>query len=200
MNVINWPEIDSEHLIVYSKQMIEIEKEIFSRGMPVESLMEKVGLRLSQWLLERKDLIKNGVIVFIGPGHNGGDGAVVARELFLKGYSVCVWCPFPVKKKLTQQHLNYITSIGVKILDNPPDPIKSNLWIDAIFGNNQSRGIDNQIIKMFNEKFERGLGKIVSIDIPTGLCPDSGKVFSKSAIKSNFTLSIGLKKNRDITG
>ena len=103
MNEINWPKIDSKHLIVYSKQMIEIEKDIFSKGMPVESLMEKVGLRLSQWFLKRKDLIKNGVIVFIGPGHNGGDGAVVARELFLKGFSVTVWCPFPVRKKLTLQ-------------------------------------------------------------------------------------------------
>jgi len=194
MNEINWPEIDSEHLIVYSKQMIEIEKDTFSRGMPVESLMEKVGLRLSQWLLKREDLIKNGVIVFIGPGHNGGDGAVVARELFLKGCSVSVWCPFPIKKNLTLQQLNYITSIGVKKLDNLPDPIKSNLWIDAIFGNNQNKAIDNQIINLFNKKFESGLGKIVSIDIPTGLCPDSGKVFSKSAIKSNFTLSIGFKK------
>ena len=194
MNEINWPKIDSKHLIVYSKQMIEIEKDIFSKGMPVESLMEKVGLRLSQWLLKRKDLIKNGVIVFIGPGHNGGDGAVIARELFLKGFSVTVWCPFPVRKKLTLQQLNYITSIGVKKLHNPPDPCKSNLWIDAIFGNNQNKATDNQIINMFNKKFDSGLGKIVSIDIPTGLCPDSGKVFSKSAIKSNFTLSIGLKK------
>jgi len=194
MNEINWPKIDSKHLIVYSKQMIEIEKDIFSKGMPVESLMEKVGLRLSQWLLKRKDLIKNGVIVFIGPGHNGGDGAVVARELFLKGFNVTVWCPFSVRKKLTLQQLNYINSIGVKKLDNPPDPCKSNLWIDAIFGNNQKKAVDNQIIKMFNKKFDSGLGKIVSIDIPTGLCPDSGKVFSKSAIKSNFTLSIGLKK------
>jgi len=194
MNEINWPKIDSEHLIVYSKQMIEIENDTFSRGMPVESLMEKVGLRLSQWLLKRKDLIKNGVVVFIGPGHNGGDGAVVARELFLKGYSVAVCCPFPIRKELTLQQFNYITSIGVQKLDNLPDPFKSDLWIDAILGNNQNKSTDNQIINIFNKKFDRGIGNIVCIDIPTGLCPNSGKVFSQSAIKSNFTLSIGLKK------
>ncbi len=194
MNEINWPKIDSEHLIVYSKQMLEIEKDIFSKGMPVESLMEKVGLSLSNWLLKRKDLLKNGIIVFVGPGHNGGDGTVVARELFLKGYSVTVWCPLPIKKKLTLQQLNYITSIGVRKLDNPPDPINNDLWIDAILGNNQKQGFDSQIINLFNKKFESGFGKIVSIDVPTGLCPDSGKVFSISAIKSNFTLSIGLKK------
>jgi len=159
MNEISWPNLDSEHLIVYSKQMIEIERNAFSRGMPVESLMEKVGLRLTQWLLKRKNLIKNGVIVFIGPGHNGGDGAVVARELFLKGYNVAFWCPYPVRKKLTLAQLNYITSIGVRKLDNLPEHLNCELWIDAILGNNQKKSVDNQIIKMFNKKFlvDKGL-------------------------------------------
>ena len=194
MNEINWPNLDSEHLMIYSKQMIEIERNAFSRGMLVESLMEKVGLRLTQWLLKRKNLIKNGVIVFIGPGHNGGDGAVVARELFLKGYNVAFWCPYPIRKKLTLAQLNYITSIGVRKLDNLPEPLNCELWIDAILGNNQKKSVDKQIIKMFNKKFDCGTGKIVSIDIPTGLCPNSGKVFSRSAIKSHFTLSTGFKK------
>ena len=194
MNKINWPKLDSKHLIVYSKQIIEIEEDIFSRGMPVEALMEKVGLKLSCWLLKRKDLLENGIIVFIGPGHNGGDGAVVARELLLKGYDVSVWCPLPIKKKLTQSHLNYITSLGVKILDNPPDPLKDDLWIDAILGNNQKRNIDNKIISLFNKKFDSGFGEIISIDIPTGICPNTGKILFGNAVKSGYTFSIGLKK------
>ena len=194
MNKTNWPKIDSEHLIVYSKQMLEIEERIFSKGMPVESLMEKVGLGISHWLLKRENLLKNGIIVFIGPGHNGGDGAVVARELFLKGYDVKIWCPFPVKKKLTYKHLNYISSIGLKKLDNPPDPLNNNLWIDAIFGNNQNKSVDNKLISLFKKKSEHGYGQIVSIDIPTGLCPNTGKIFTNGAVKSNYTLSIGLKK------
>ncbi len=194
MNEINWPKLDSEHLIVYSKQMLEIEEKTFSRGMPVESLMEKVGIKICDWLLNRKELLKNGIIVFIGPGHNGGDGAVVARELFLKGYSVSVWCPFPIKKKLTIQHLNYITSIGIIKLNKPPETLNESLWVDAIFGNNQIRSTDNKIISLFHKKFDDGLGKIVSLDIPTGLCPNTGKVFSGGSIKSHYTLSIGLKK------
>ena len=80
MRKINWPNIDSDHLVVHSKQMSELENEMFSKGLPEESLMEKVGIKISQWLLSRKKLLKNGVIIFIGPGHNGGDGAVIARE------------------------------------------------------------------------------------------------------------------------
>ena len=194
MNKINWPKLDSKHLIVYSKQMLEIEERIFSNGMPIESLMEKVGLRITDWLLKRKNLLKNEIVVFIGPGHNGGDGAVVARELFLKGYDVKFWCPFPIKKNLTSQHLNYITSIGIRKLDFPPDPLSNNLWIDTIFGNNQTKSVDTKLISLFSKKFESGLGRIISIDIPTGICPNTGKVFSGGAIKAHYTLSVGLKK------
>ena len=56
MKEIGWPTIDSKHLVVYSKQMLDLENEIFSQGMPQEALMEKVGIQLSKWLLKRKPL------------------------------------------------------------------------------------------------------------------------------------------------
>ncbi len=194
MNEIVWPTIDSEHLIVDSKQMLKLEKEMFSDGMPQEALMEKAGIQISKWLLKKKPLIKNGITVFIGPGHNGGDGAVIARELFLKGFYVQVWCPFPIKKTLTNNHLNYLTSIGVTKLVEPPDANGKELWIDAVFGNNQTRKVDNKLIKLFNQKFHNKYGKVISIDIPTGLCPDKGEPFFDNAVKADYTLAIGLHK------
>ncbi len=194
MNEIVWPTNDSEHLIVDSKQMLILEKEMFSDGMPQEALMEKAGIQISRWLLKKKPLLKHGITVFIGPGHNGGDGAVVARELFLKGFLVKVWCPFPIKKTLTNNHLNYLTSIGVTKLVEPPDAIGKELWIDAIFGNNQTRKVDEKLIKLFNQKFHKKSGKVISIDIPTGLCPDKGEPFLNDAVKADYTLAIGLYK------
>ncbi len=194
MNEIVWPTIDSKHLIVNSKQMLILEKEMFADGMPQEALMEKAGIQISRWLLKRKPLLKYGITVFIGPGHNGGDGAVIARELFLKGFLVKVWCPFTIKKTLTNNHLNYLTSIGVTKLVEPPDANGKDLWIDAIFGNNQSRKVDNKLIKLFNQKFQNKNGKVICIDIPTGLCPDNGKPFLDSAVKADHTLAIGLHK------
>ena len=47
---IGWPTIDSKHLIVNSKEMMVLEKEMFSNGMPQEGLMEKAGIQISQWL------------------------------------------------------------------------------------------------------------------------------------------------------
>ncbi len=194
MNEIVWPTIDSKHLIVDSKQMLILEKEMFSDGMPQEALMEKAGIQISRWLLKKKPLLKNGITVFIGPGHNGGDGAVIARELFLKGFYVQIWCPFPIKKTLTNKHLNYLTSIGVTKLLEPPDANGKELWIDAVFGNNQTRKVDNKLIKIFNQKFHNKYGKVISIDIPTGLCPDKGEPFLDDAVKANYTLVIGLHK------
>ena len=46
MNEIVWPTIDSKHLIVDPKQMLILEKEMFSEGMPQEALMEKAGICL----------------------------------------------------------------------------------------------------------------------------------------------------------
>ncbi len=194
MNEIVWPTIDSEHLIVDSKQMLILEKEMFSDGMPQEALMEKAGIQISRWLLKKKPLLKYGITVFIGPGHNGGDGAVIARELFLKGFYVQIWCPFPIKKTLTNNNLNYLTSIGVTKLLEPPDASGKELWIDAVFGNNQTRKVDNKLIKLFHQKFHNKYGKVISIDIPTGLCPDKGEPFLDNAVKANYTLAIGLHK------
>ena len=194
MNEIVWPTIDSKHLIVDSKQMLIVEKEMFSDGMPQEALMEKAGIQISRWLLKKKPLLKNGITVFIGPGHNGGDGAVIARELFLKGFYVQLWCPFPIKKTLTNNHLNYLTSICVTKLVEPPNASGKELWIDAVFGNNQTRKVDNKLIKLFNQKFHNKYGKVISIDIPTGLCPDKGEPFLDNAVKADHTLVIGLNK------
>ena len=194
MKEIGWPTIDSKHLVVYSKQMLDLENEIFSQGMPQEALMEKVGIQLSKWLLKRKSLLKEGVVVLLGPGHNGGDGAVIAKELFLKGYLVKLWCPFPLKKTLTINYVNYLTSLGVEKLGDPPNPKGKDLWIDAIFGNNQKRKVDEKLIELFNKKFEKRSGKVVSIDVPTGLCPNSGKPFFKNAVKADFNLVVGLNK------
>ncbi len=112
----------------------------------------------------------------------------------MKGHLVKVWCPFPIKKTLTNNHINYLTSIGVKKLVESPNANDGELWIDAVFGNNQTRKVDNQLVELFNKKFHSRCGKVVSIDVPTGLCPNSGDPIGDKAVKADFTLVIGLNK------
>ena len=87
--------------------MAALEQRLFDSGMPVAALMEKVGLAMAAWLLARRDLLRHGVVVLVGPGHNGGDGLVVARELNLAGIEVSLWCPLPIRKPLTAEHLRH---------------------------------------------------------------------------------------------
>ncbi|MEG4329605.1 NAD(P)H-hydrate epimerase, partial [Microcoleus sp. herbarium5] len=102
-----------QKFVVTADQMRQIETRIFAAGMPVAALMEKVaGLiaRRIQELLkaegssatssvpdltdrrkreEGKNLVNSQLSVIgvlVGPGHNGGDALVVARELHFQGF------------------------------------------------------------------------------------------------------------------
>ena len=82
-----WPPRDAEHLLVSSTQMATLEQQLFASGLPVEALMEKAALAVAR-RLEQPDwwpqLQQRGALVLVGPGHNGGDGLVVGRELHLR--------------------------------------------------------------------------------------------------------------------
>jgi len=181
--------------MVSSEQMQNIEKKMFSMGMPVEALMEKVGIGISTWILDRQGLIENGAIVLVGPGHNGGDGLVVARELYMAGVEISIWCPFPLKKELTQKHFDYAIRIGIENLEHKPDSNSDSLWIEALFGLGQSRIISDEIVHLLNTKKKSSPDKLISIDVPAGLDSDNGNTISNTSFKASSTLSLGLFKS-----
>ncbi len=190
-----WPNSDADHLIVSSSQMQEIEHQLFSLGMPVEALMEKVGLEMKKWFLKNPKLLQNGVVVLIGPGHNGGDGLVLARELYLSGIDVSLWSPLPIKKSLTAKHLHYCISIGINQLNDTPEPTGNELWIEAIFGLGQTSAIPKEIGQILQKREKLNPNKLISLDVPAGICSDTGKRFEAFAAKASFTLTVGLIKS-----
>ena len=181
--------------MVSTEQMRNIEKEMFSMGMPVEALMEKVGIGISSRILDRQGLIENGAIVLIGPGHNGGDGLVVARELYMAGVDISIWCPFPLKKELTQKHFDYAMKIGIRCLEHKPDWNSDLLWIEALFGLGQSRGISDEIVNLLKLKKKFSPKKLISIDVPAGLDSDDGNIKSRKSCKASSTITLGLFKS-----
>ncbi len=175
--------------------MQNIEREMFSMGMPVEALMEKVGIGISSWILDRQGLIEHGAIVLVGPGHNGGDGLVVARELYLAGIDISIWSPFPLKKELTQKHFDYAMKLGIKNLEHKPDPNSDLLWIESLFGLGQSRIISEEIFDLLTSKKRYSPDKLISVDVPVGLDSDKGNIISKTCCITSSTLTVGLFKS-----
>jgi len=180
-------------VVVTANQMHDIEARIFAAGMPVASLMEKVGGligRRLQTLYPCTDYPKVGVLV--GPGHNGGDALVVARELHFRGYDVLLYRPVAKSKELTAQHASYAESLGLPFYDSVKPLTDCNLLIDGLFGYGQERAIEDPIAGAINQ-INQWSQPILSIDLPTGIHTDTGKVLG-TAIRAERTFCIGLWK------
>lgn len=94
-------------ILVSADEMRQIEGEMFSAGMPIPSLMEKVALKTTQKITELYSLKNKKISVgfIIGCGHNGGDGLVIARELYHLGYDIIIYAPLI-------KNLKELTEIG----------------------------------------------------------------------------------------
>jgi hydroxyethylthiazole kinase-like uncharacterized protein yjeF len=192
----SWPARDADHLLVTGDQMADLEQQLFASGLPVEALMEKAALAVAQRLLNQHGevLQRHGALVLVGPGHNGGDGLVVARELGLHGLAVAIWSPFESHKPLTASHLRHAEWLGIPRLAAPPDPAGLGLWIDALFGIGQSRPPSAQLLELLAARERQRPGRLVAIDVPTGLDADQGRCLGERAARACTTYSLGLLK------
>jgi ADP-dependent NAD(P)H-hydrate dehydratase / NAD(P)H-hydrate epimerase len=206
-----------EKFVVTADQMRQIEMRIFVAGMPVAALMEKVaGLvarRIQKFLQEEgrgkreegfsysgEELEKESIVnyqlpvigVLVGPGHNGGDALVVARELHFKGFPVIIYCPFSKLKELTENHAQYARSLKIPFLDKIELLKNCDFLIDGLFGFGLERAIADPTATAIDEINQ--LNKpIFSIDIPSGIHTDTGEVLG-TAIRATHTFCLGLWK------
>ena len=182
-----------EQVIVSAEQMRAIEERIFAAGMPVSALMEKAaGLCASRikLLYPLAQVTKIGIIV--GPGHNGGDALVVARELFLAGYQVKVYRPFSKLKELTATHAKYAKSLGIPFGEEIETLQDCKLIIDGLFGFGLTRSLSGKIAEVV-ERLNSWSQPVVSIDLPSGIHTDTGAVLG-TAVVATHTLCLGLWK------
>ncbi|AFY96381.1 bifunctional ADP-dependent NAD(P)H-hydrate dehydratase/NAD(P)H-hydrate epimerase [Chamaesiphon minutus] len=179
--------------LVSTEQMQQIESKIFAAGMPVAALMEKVGgliARRFQILYPRTTHQRVGILV--GMGHNGGDALVVARELYVRGYEIAIYVPSEQLSELTNQHYCYVSSLGVRIVDNVKDLTDCDVIIDGLFGFGLNREISGNLFEAI-ELVNKSQIPVVSIDLPSGIQADTGCVLG-IAIKATVTLCLGIWK------
>lgn len=194
-------------VVVTAGQMRDIEERIFAAGMPVVALMEKVAGLITRRIQEippvffkkvysvpsnTSFLRESRVGILVGPGHNGGDALVVARELHFRGYEVWIYSPFSKLKELTSQHLQYAQSLGIPIYQTIEQLPDSDLLIDGLFGFGLERNLVDPIVSAINQLNELSV-PIYSIDLPSGLHTDTGEVLG-TAIRATHTFCLGLWK------
>lgn len=180
-------------VVVTAEQMAAIESRIFEAGMPVAALMEKVGQRLTQRvqaLYPRMTHPRVGVIV--GPGHNGGDALVMARELHFQGCEVKIFRPTEKAKDLTAHHLQYAQRLGIPV-SNQVDTLQTCDWvIDGLFGFGLERPLEGAIATSV-QTINNSQIPVFSIDIPSGLHTNTGEALG-TAIRATHTVCLGLWK------
>lgn len=161
-------------------------------GIPSCVLMEKAAMAV---VLHAEELFdySDKIVAICGCGNNGGDGVAAARILFLKGYHVCIYMVGDKEKmtKETRLQLRIARKSGVKIL-RKLDFLAYTGIIDAVFGLGLSRNITGELRKLI-EGINGSGAKIISVDVPSGVCADDGKVLG-IAVNADMTVTFGYMK------
>jgi len=179
--------------VVTAAEMRQIEERLFAAGMPVAALMEKVAGAIAARLpaLYPRSQFP-GVGILAGPGHNGGDALVVARELHLRGYRVAVCQPLAKLKELPAAHSRYVESLGIPIGDRLDLLLASDWIVDGLFGFGQERPVEGELAALV-DRLNDSPQPVVSLDIPSGIHTDTGAVLG-TAVRATRSLCLGLWK------
>lgn len=182
-------------IVVTAAEMRAIENRLFAAGMPVAALMEKVAGLVARRMMnhwEALELAPTKIGILVGPGHNGGDALVIARELYLQGYSVVVTQPLAKLKELTQAHAQYGKSLGIPWVSLEELLASCEILIDGLFGFGLERSISGELAEQIG-KINQSSTLICSIDLPSGIHTDTGQVLG-CAIRADYTFCLGLWK------
>lgn len=181
-----------QQVVVTQEQMRDIEGRIFAAGMPVAALMEKVGGLIARRIIRDWEERSPKVGILVGPGHNGGDALVVARELHFRGYQIVIYRPVPKLKELTNYHAQYANSLGIPFFEDILPLQNCDLIVDGLFGFGLERKLADPIALAINQ-LNQWCKPVISIDLPSGIHTDTGEVLG-TAVRATHTLCLGLWK------
>ena len=193
--------------IVDVSGMRAIEQKCFDQGISASELMDRAGFGVANRvhsILEELRAKPKSILILAGPGNNGGDGLVAASYLSDYRYDITIYLPFGSKEHVSK--IDDLINKGVNLL-YPEDGVDDahlrllmssmDVVVDAILGTGKSRKLDDSLLKILDIVNEAKRISptliIVSVDIPTGINPDTGEL-DESSILWDFTLTLGLPK------
>ena len=147
-------------------------------------LMERAGRGVVAAVFEQWPelaLAPHRAVVLCGPGNNGGDGFVIARMLRDHGWQVAVYLLGTYGKLPPDARANadlWAQTGRIAPLKADTDPLDTQpaLVVDALFGTGLSRPVEGAG-PLFAD-LRQGSAWVVSVDLPSGLCGDSGRVLT----------------------
>jgi len=176
--------------IFNSGEMRRFEKRQFLKKNSY-SFMQKAGYQIFKFI-SNNFKNKHPIIVLCGPGNNGGDGFVLAKLLMRHGYVVKVYI-FTDKNNYKGDALLALKEYKGNLKKINLFKLQKNaLIVDALFGIGLTRNIKGEIIKVF-KKINKSKNTVISVDIPSGVCSNTGKILG-NAIKADFTITFHRKK------
>lgn len=163
-------------------------------GIPGAQLMHRAGRAAFTALLARWPQPEH-VHVFCGTGNNGGDGFIVAALARQRGLAATVWQVGADAKiggdALLARRLAEREQVDIRPFDGAVP--RSGIVVDALLGTGLTGDVRAPFASAVAAINDSGL-PVLAIDIPSGLCSDSGRVLG-TAVRATCTISfIGLKR------
>lgn len=191
--------------MVSTAEMKALEDKADANGISRLTLMENAGRGIVKTLEEKFDLKNKRILIVCYHGNNGGDGFVAARLLAGKAEVEVLFLgeesnlkPEAEENFKKLEDNNLIQFIGLDFVDfNYYDII-----IDAIFGT----GIQGELkptLQSAIDAINSSNAFKLSVDVPSGLNPDTGQIFDRAVnadlIVTFHDLKNGLKDLKDKT-
>lgn len=165
-------------------QMRAAEQALIDGGETVESLMERAGTGAADWVWR----VAGGrpVTVLCGPGNNGGDGYVIARELRRRGSSVNVVAPIEPGTPAAKA--------ARAAWDGPFESGPSHgVFVDCLFGSGLARPLAPELAELLRREARRHAYR-VAIDVPSGIDSDRAIALNEGLPCYDLTLALGAWK------
>ena len=191
--------------VLTTAQMREADRRTIDEvGIPSAVLMENAGRQvvaaMERYLPALGDL---RVAVVCGKGSNGGDGFVVARVLEASGVHPQVYLAVLRAEVVGNARVNLsaLEVIGVSVVEvAEPDAWAAHLTeigacdviVDALFGTGLTRPLEGHWRTVVGDLNASGV-PIVSVDLPSGVSADSGRVIGET-IDATLTVTLGAPK------
>lgn len=162
---------------------------------PITSLdlMERAAGKCTSFLLEN-NLAQHPIKIFCGKGNNGGDGLVIARQLFEAGYQPQVYIlefgAMGTDDFQANLHRLHQITTGIFFVQSEasfPAIEPGDVLVDALYGSGLNRpltGLSAALVQYLNAS----AAIIIAIDVPSGMYTDKS-CHGNAVIQATYTLT-----------